>query len=174
MARLDKKLDRNLDRAEKAREAEAAARRRAAKGETEGSANKRALPGKQERERLVRLVERRQQVGGGNDEVLGVAFQYTVGGQVYQVGEFANDGVEATASNPDTDLDEARKRIGALLHTLQDFYSHSNWIEMGKTEINHRIGIEENIGRIANIDQATCTNDGCKKIQSKCVRYELN
>ncbi|WP_299551919.1 cell surface protein SprA [Seonamhaeicola sp.] len=31
-----------------------------------------------------------------NDEVLAVAFQYTVGGQVYQVGEFANDGVDAT------------------------------------------------------------------------------
>ena len=31
-----------------------------------------------------------------NDEVLGVAFQFTVGGQVYQVGEFANDGVDAT------------------------------------------------------------------------------
>ncbi|AUC83293.1 cell surface protein SprA [Lacinutrix sp. Bg11-31] len=31
-----------------------------------------------------------------NDEVLAVAFQYTVGGQVYQVGEFANDGIGAT------------------------------------------------------------------------------
>ncbi len=31
-----------------------------------------------------------------NDEVLAVAFQYTVGGEVFQVGEFANDGVEAT------------------------------------------------------------------------------
>ncbi len=31
-----------------------------------------------------------------NDEVLAVAFQYTVGGQVFQVGEFANDGVNAT------------------------------------------------------------------------------
>ncbi|AZQ45131.1 T9SS outer membrane translocon Sov/SprA [Nonlabens ponticola] len=30
-----------------------------------------------------------------NDEVLAVAFQYTVGGQVFQVGEFANDGVNA-------------------------------------------------------------------------------
>ena len=36
-----------------------------------------------------------------NDEVLGVAFQYTVGDQVYQVGEFANDGVDAT----DVDID---------------------------------------------------------------------
>lgn len=31
-----------------------------------------------------------------NDEILAVAFQFTIGGQVYQVGEFANDGVEAT------------------------------------------------------------------------------
>jgi cell surface protein SprA len=31
-----------------------------------------------------------------NDEILSVAFQYTVGDQVYQVGEFANDGVDAT------------------------------------------------------------------------------
>ena len=31
-----------------------------------------------------------------NDEVLAVAFQYTVNGKVYQVGEFSNDGVEAT------------------------------------------------------------------------------
>ncbi len=30
-----------------------------------------------------------------NDEVLGVAFQFTVNGKVYQVGEFSNDGVEA-------------------------------------------------------------------------------
>ena len=31
-----------------------------------------------------------------NDEILAVAFQYTVGGQVFQVGEFANDGIDAT------------------------------------------------------------------------------
>lgn len=31
-----------------------------------------------------------------NDEVLAVAFQYTIGGEAYQVGEFANDGVSAT------------------------------------------------------------------------------
>src|SRR5690606_20136419 len=31
-----------------------------------------------------------------NDEVLAVAYQYTIGGQVYQVGEFGTDGVNAT------------------------------------------------------------------------------
>ncbi len=33
-----------------------------------------------------------------NDEVLGVAFQYTYNGKVYQVGEFANGGVDATSA----------------------------------------------------------------------------
>ena len=36
-----------------------------------------------------------------NDEVLAVAFQYTVGGEVHQVGEFANDGVDATGVSTD-------------------------------------------------------------------------
>ncbi|HEX8270085.1 MAG TPA: cell surface protein SprA [Flavobacterium sp.] len=31
-----------------------------------------------------------------NDEVLAVAYQYTIGGEVFQVGEFGTDGVEAT------------------------------------------------------------------------------
>lgn len=31
-----------------------------------------------------------------NDEVLAVAYQYTYQGGVYQVGEFANDGISAT------------------------------------------------------------------------------
>lgn len=34
-----------------------------------------------------------------NDEVLAVAYQYTIGDKVYQVGEFANDGVESTTVN---------------------------------------------------------------------------
>ncbi len=37
-----------------------------------------------------------------NDEILAVAFQYTQGGQVYQVGEFANDGVDATVGDDNT------------------------------------------------------------------------
>lgn len=35
-----------------------------------------------------------------NDEVLAVAYQYTIGGEVYQVGEFGTDGVEATQTGP--------------------------------------------------------------------------
>jgi hypothetical protein len=73
------------------------------------------------------------------------------------------------ASNPNKDLDKACGRIGDVLHTLQDFYSHSNSIEMGEGEINDPIGIQEDIGQIAGINQATCTSDGCARIQTKCV-----
>ena len=31
-----------------------------------------------------------------NDEILAVAYEYTIGGVVYQVGEFGSDGVDAT------------------------------------------------------------------------------
>ncbi|TYA74554.1 T9SS outer membrane translocon Sov/SprA [Seonamhaeicola marinus] len=37
-----------------------------------------------------------------NDEVLAVAFQYRVGNEIYQVGEFANDGVAATDVDSNT------------------------------------------------------------------------
>nr|WP_033957623.1 cell surface protein SprA [Psychroserpens jangbogonensis] len=40
-----------------------------------------------------------------NDEILAVAFQYTIGGEVYQVGEFANDGVNSTSTSNDDDQD---------------------------------------------------------------------
>ncbi|WP_136667458.1 cell surface protein SprA [Flavobacterium sp. H122] len=43
-----------------------------------------------------------------NDEVLAVAYQYTIGGEVYQVGEFGNDGVESTTiDNTDTPVTKA-------------------------------------------------------------------
>ncbi len=38
-----------------------------------------------------------------NDEVLAVAFQYTFNGEVYQVGEFANGGLDATTVSPGID-----------------------------------------------------------------------
>jgi hypothetical protein len=43
---------------------------------------------------------------------------------------------------------EARKSLGSALHTVQDFYSHSNWVEMGNTAINNVLG------RAATMDHA--------------------
>jgi hypothetical protein len=36
----------------------------------------------------------------------------------------------------------ARQKLGSALHTLQDFYSHSNWVDMGKSDIEPRLGKE--------------------------------
>nr|WP_242535728.1 cell surface protein SprA [[Muricauda] lutisoli] len=50
-----------------------------------------------------------------NDEVLGVAFQYTYDGQVFQVGEFANGGVDATTIPPNSNLIENNALVLKLL-----------------------------------------------------------
>lgn len=71
--------------------------------------------------------------------------------------------------NTTKNLTHARLSIGQLLHTLQDFYSHSNWIELGKKEINERLGIYEDIGLVAAPNQATCTSTGCRVKKVKCV-----
>ena len=41
-----------------------------------------------------------------SDEILAVAFQYTVGGQVYQVGEFANDGIDASGGQGESAISQ--------------------------------------------------------------------
>lgn len=41
---------------------------------------------------------------------------------------------------------------------------------MGKTEINDRIGLYEDIGPVADSNQATCLRSGCTKTISECVR----
>lgn len=64
-----------------------------------------------------------------NDEVLGVAFQYTVNGQVFQVGEFSTDGVDANGGDlptdpnnpdpdPDPDADPNELPVGAIQQNL--------------------------------------------------------
>lgn len=69
-----------------------------------------------------------------NDEVLGVAFQYTVNGQVFQVGEFSTDGVDASGGqvignndpdNPD-DLPEAAIQQSLVVKMLKSNITNVN------------------------------------------------
>ena len=56
--------------------------------------------------------------------------------------------------------DEARAQLGRALHTLQDFYSHSNWVNVpgpGNTSFNPVLGIGL-VPRLRLVD-ATCTDD---------------
>lgn len=53
----------------------------------------------------------------------------------------------------------ARETLGRVLHTLQDFYSHSNWVELGYTEpyIN-LIRPDLPLENLADVDTATCSD----------------
>jgi len=58
-----------------------------------------------------------------NDEVLAVAFQYTLNGRVYQVGEFANDGVDA---NTDGGIDGVRVNQNLVVKLIKSTVTNVN------------------------------------------------
>ena len=63
------------------------------------------------------------------------------------------------AGDNEADYIMARKEAGRLLHTLQDFYSHSNWIETGNNDPFSILGTEIiNNDMFAGANERTCTN----------------
>ncbi|CAF0907544.1 unnamed protein product [Adineta ricciae] len=80
--------------------------------------------------------------------------------------------VVSDSRTADNDLTDARQKTGQLLHTLQDFYSHSNWVEMGNTDVNTLIGRNETVGQVAAPNQATCSDTGCTKKTQKCSLWQ--
>jgi hypothetical protein len=58
----------------------------------------------------------------------------------------------------------ARLLIAQVLHVISDFYSHSNWIELGKNEINNAIGTRF-FSRLFKADTSSETcRDNCQVI----------
>ncbi|KAG7224593.1 hypothetical protein INR49_011346 [Caranx melampygus] len=77
------------------------------------------------------------------------------------------EGLQAVkASNKQENYEAAREKLGEILHPLQDFYSHSNWVEMGNNLPNpNLIRLDTSIGNIADISRATCRScdgDDCR------------
>ncbi|CAF0762621.1 unnamed protein product [Didymodactylos carnosus] len=57
------------------------------------------------------------------------------------------------------DYDEARRTFGAMLHTLQDFYSHTNYIELEHTEPSQVLGRRHfNENEYASKGMQTCVD----------------
>ncbi|KAJ4944153.1 hypothetical protein JOQ06_012698 [Pogonophryne albipinna] len=70
------------------------------------------------------------------------------------------EGMAAIKANIGKDnFKAARETLGRILHTLQDFYSHSNWVELGNTKpyIN-LIRPDLSLDNLADIDTATCSD----------------
>uniref|UniRef100_A0A671TZZ7 VWA7 N-terminal domain-containing protein n=1 Tax=Sparus aurata TaxID=8175 RepID=A0A671TZZ7_SPAAU len=63
------------------------------------------------------------------------------------------------ASNKEMNFEAARERLGEITHPLQDFYTHSNWVELGNTLPNtNLIRSGTSIGNTAASSRATCRN----------------
>lgn len=68
---------------------------------------------------------------------------------------------------------KAREDTGRFLHALQDFYSHSNWIENGNRAPNPALGQpNQRIGNVASPTQQTCVD--CVKKGLIFKYYECN
>ncbi|VFV45797.1 protein g7c precursor [Lynx pardinus] len=53
----------------------------------------------------------------------------------------------------------ARQRLGAALHALQDFYSHSNWVELGQQQPHpHLLWPRQELQSLAQVDDPTCSD----------------
>ena len=70
---------------------------------------------------------------------------------------------------------KARKLTAQILHTIQDFYSHSNWIEMGNNDINYDIGHSSFMklkfkSVINRNDNLTCNNN-CNLTTVECNTF---
>lgn len=69
-------------------------------------------------------------------------------------------GTAAIKANIRTDnFQSARETLGRVCHTLQDFYSHSNWVELGnKSPYANLIRPDLSIEKIADIAMPTCSD----------------
>jgi len=76
-----------------------------------------------------------------NDEVLGVAFQYTSNGKVYQVGEFSNDGIDASQpindpNNQDSQITQNQSLVVKMLKSPVTNVNEPIWDLMMKNFYN--------------------------------------
>ncbi|KAA2261578.1 VWA domain-containing protein [Solihabitans fulvus] len=75
------------------------------------------------------------------------------GGQSRVVGLFANVVADLKGEN----AAQARTDFGGALHTIQDFYAHSDWIELGNTGANPDLGRPgHTLGPVAGPTEGTC------------------
>ena len=79
-----------------------------------------------------------------------------------RIQQLKNEAIAALIATP-PEVTKARRNVGEALHTIQDFYAHSNWVELGNTEPNTdliRNGAIESY--TATPDQRTCRT--CQKL----------
>nr|XP_020024090.1 von Willebrand factor A domain-containing protein 7 isoform X3 [Castor canadensis] len=90
-----------------------------------------------------------------NDPDLHFDAERLVQGRTRLVGALRETLVAARA----LDYTLARQRLGAAFHALQDFYSHSNWVELGKQQPHpHLLWPRQELWNLAQVDNPTCSD----------------
>ncbi|XP_076061129.1 uncharacterized protein LOC143036957 [Oratosquilla oratoria] len=73
----------------------------------------------------------------------------------------------ATAVSSTQAYSAARSLLGESLHTIQDFYAHSTWVELGNHDVVEGLGLPGyDIGTIANSEEDVCSS--CSQAQGTC------
>lgn len=67
--------------------------------------------------------------------------------------------VVAKLADPNPQMASARGLLGRALHTLSDFYAHSNWVELGNSNPSPDFGVRPVSTPVAQANEATCTAD---------------
>ncbi|XP_056450921.1 von Willebrand factor A domain-containing protein 7-like [Gadus chalcogrammus] len=82
-------------------------------------------------------------------------------GEKFEAGRgLITDGLDAIkASNRRGNFVSAREKLGEITHSLQDFYSHSNWVELGNVKPNQNLMTAAT--QIGNIDLNRHTCQKC-------------
>ncbi|XP_045569843.1 von Willebrand factor A domain-containing protein 7 [Salmo salar] len=99
--------------------------------------------------------------------------EYHFDGETFVEGrKLITDGVSSVkASIKQENFEEARQKLGDILHTLQDFYSHSNWIELGNRFPHSNLIRSDvsDIGPVADKNTPTCRSCVGKDCQNNIL-----
>lgn len=69
-------------------------------------------------------------------------------------------------------FEEARRETGRALHTLQDFYSHSNWVELGNTRPWEVLGVPgQSPSNLAGVGVRTCID--CERGEDVSTIFDI-
>lgn len=78
--------------------------------------------------------------------------------------------IELVKRDQPDDLKLAQQLTAKILHTIQDFYSHTNWVDLGHRNINSAIGSDEFNDMIAtqSEEQTIFCLENCEKFEIQC------
>nr|XP_046264804.1 von Willebrand factor A domain-containing protein 7-like [Scatophagus argus]XP_046264811.1 von Willebrand factor A domain-containing protein 7-like [Scatophagus argus]XP_046264819.1 von Willebrand factor A domain-containing protein 7-like [Scatophagus argus] len=96
---------------------------------------------------------------GNVDSSLALRVEYHFDDETFQEGRnIITAGVSSVKANVKLgNVDAGRQTLGQVCHTLQDFYSHSNWVELGKTTpYSTLIKPDEPLENLAGPETPTC------------------